>query len=167
MKRSMVVLALLACFGFSEKARASSSESVGLGVALGVAFPDGDLEGINVENWDANFNWGFFVNIPLIYTFHLTPSAELYKIGEKNATDISLAFKFIINLWKLDIFVGVVPGITSVDDLTAINIGGLCGLSFNLFANLNFFVQAKYKAVLQGDHNSKVMHMNAGVLFAF
>lgn len=150
-------------------ARADSSESVGLGVSLGVAFPEGtlDRDKVDLDDWDAAFNWGFYVNIPLIYTFHLTPSAELYKIGDQNATDISLAFKFIVNVWKLDLFVGVVPGLTTVADITAPNVGGLAGLSFNLFANLDFFLQAKYKIMFHGDRNARTLHGHAGILFTF
>jgi hypothetical protein len=147
---------------------AGSSDSVGLGVSLGVAFPEGQLDSdIVTDDWDAGFNWGFYVNIPLVYTFHLTPSAELYKIGDQNATDISLAFKFIINVWRLDLFVGVVPGLTAVNDIIGANVGGLGGLSFNLFANLDLFIQAKYKVLFHGDRNTRVLHANAGILFTF
>ncbi len=167
MKRSIGMLTpLVLVFGLAGQAVASSSDSVGLGVSLGVAFPEGQLDE-ELDNWDAEFNWGFYVNIPLIYTFHITPSAELYKMGKQNATDISLAFKFIVNVWALDLFFGVVPGLTTVDEITAMNVGGLGGLSFNLFANLDLFLQVKYKVVFHGGRNSRALHANAGVLFTF
>ena len=45
-----------------------------------------------------SFAYGFYVDIPLISTFHITPSSELYKFADQNATDFDLAFKFIIPL---------------------------------------------------------------------
>jgi hypothetical protein len=148
---------------------ARSSDSVGLGISLGAAFPDGevDRDKFAVRDWQASFNWGFYVNIPLISTFHITPSAELYKVGDQHATDISLAFKFIVPVWRLDLYIGVVPGLTAVNDVYAPNVGGLAGLSFNLFANLDLFFQAKYKVLFHGDRNTRVLHGNAGFLFTF
>ncbi|MBN2496584.1 MAG: hypothetical protein JXR96_18490 [Deltaproteobacteria bacterium] len=169
MRRVTLLIAALAICAIPLSAAASSAESVGLGVALGVAFPEGaDLKTeVVVDDWDPSFNWGFYVNIPLISTFHITPSAELYQIGEQNATDISIAFKFIVPIWLLDIYVGVVPGLTTIADIHAMNVGGLVGLSFNMIANLDFFVQAKYKIMFHGDHNVRTLHGHAGVLFTF
>ena len=165
---TLMLISIVLCAQVSANAVASSSQSVGLGVSIGVAFPEGELDkDFSVNDWDAEFNWGFYVNIPLIYTFHITPSAELYKIGNQHATDLSLAFKFIINVWQLDIYAGVVPGITAMNDINAINVGALGGVAFNLFSNLNLFVQLKYKVVLHGDQNSKVLHANTGILFNF
>ena len=164
-----VLTSLVLVFGLAGEAAASSSDSVGLGVSRGVVLPEGefDTNDFEVDDWSAEFNWGFYVNIPLVYTFHITPSAELYKIGGQNATDISLAFKFIINAWALDIFVGVAPGLTTIGDITAANVGGLGGLSFNLFANLDLFFQVKYKVVFDDDKNSRALHANMGILFTF
>jgi hypothetical protein len=164
-----VVLCLSLAVGYALPAAATSSDSVGLGVSVGVAMPEGQLDEakFDIDDWDPSFNWGFYVNIPLVYTFHIMPSAELYKVGGQNATDISLAFKFIFNLWAIDLYAGVVPGLTAINDIAAFNVGGLVGLSFNLFANLDMFVQAKYKVVIHGDRNSRILHANAGVLFTF
>jgi hypothetical protein len=107
------------------------------------------------------------VNIPVVWTFHITPSAELYKFKKVNATDVNLAFKFIIPAWILDLYVGVAPGLTTVGDETLFNVGGLGGLAFNLFSNLDLFVEAKYKILIHDDENIRVLHANAGVLWHF
>ncbi len=168
MKR-IVFMFLIGMFLCAPNAWATSSRSIGLGVSLGVAFPEGDdlKQEVQVEDWQASFNWGFYVNIPLISTFHITPSAELYKIEDQNATDISLAFKFIVPIAFLDLYVGAVPGLTTVNDIHAMNVGGLLGVSFNMISNLDFFAQFKYKILFHGNENVRVMHANAGVLFAF
>ncbi len=160
---------ILLCMTSAMMAQARGRDSVGLGVSLGAAFPDGQVDEnkFDVDSWDVGFNWGFYVNIPILSTFHLTPSAELYKMGNQNTTDISLAFKFIVGAWKLDLFVGLVPGLTAVNDIIAPNVGGLGGLSFNLFANVDMFFQVKYKILFNGDRNSRVLHANAGFLFNF
>ena len=151
-------------------AASSEKSSVGLGVAIGVSFPEGkDTEEVPVDDWAASFNWGFYVNIPLIYTFHLTPMAELYKFGDQNATDIALGFKFIIPAWVLDLYVGFVPGLTTVGEVTAPHVGGAVGCAFNLFSNLDFFIEGKYKVMfnLDEDTNITVLHANAGILYHF
>ena len=100
--------------------------SVGLGVSVGAAWPQASSDHVSVgslpeiDDWATSFNWGFYVDIPIIWTFHITPSAELYKFGDENATDIALAFKFIIPVWKLDLYVGCVPGLTAVGNDTAL-----------------------------------------------
>ena len=169
MRTKIVVTIIIVSMAFVGAVHARNRNGVGLGVSLGAAFPEGqvDKDKFDVSNWDAGFNWGFYVNIPILSTFHLTPSAELYKMGDQNTTDISLAFKFIIDVWKLDLFVGLVPGLTAVNDIIAPNVGGLGGLSFNLFSNVDMFFQIKYKILFNGDHNSRVLHANAGFLFNF
>ena len=167
MKRLIVsVLALLIA---APVAAQPERRSVGLGFSVGMAFPEGgkDTGDIKMEDWEGSFNWGFYVNIPLIYTFHITPSAELYKFKDQNATDICLGFKFIIPAWVLDLYVGFVPGLTTVGEETAAHVGGVAGVSFNLFSNLDLFIQGKYKIMFEGDTNIRVLHMNAGFLYHF
>jgi|GEM_PF-1157288 len=172
MKRvTTVLLAVLLTALLATPAAASSEKSsVGLGVSLGVSFPEGDtLDEEQVDDWAASFNWGFYVNIPLIYTFHLTPMAELYKFGDKNATDIALGFKFIIPAWVLDLYVAFVPGLTTVGEITAPHVGGAVGCAFNLFSNLDLFIEGKYKVMfnLDEDTNISVLHANMGILYHF
>ena len=141
--------------------------SIGLGVALGAAFPTGSIPAIPSTDWQARFNRGFYANIPLIYTFHLTPTAELYRLAGQNATDMAIAFKFIVPLSRLDLYAGVVPGLTAVGDVTAANVGVLAGASFPLISNLDLFAQGKCKWLFQGERNIRVLHANAGILFNF
>jgi hypothetical protein len=160
---------LVACLSLPASA-GSEKSSVGLGVSVGVSFPEGgEVNKVDVEDWAASFNWGFYVNIPLIYTFHLTPMTELYKFGDQNATDIALGFKFIIPAWVLDLYFGFVPGLTTVGKVTAPHVGGVVGCAFNLFSNLDFFIEAKYKVMfnLEDDTNITVLHANAGILYHF
>lgn len=169
MKRTisfMILVAMIFIVPFPLAAQASDS-SVGLGLSLGVAFPQGSTDRIPSTDWKTSFNWGFFVNIPLIYTFHLTPSSELYKLGNQNATDMALAFKFIVPLSRFNLYLGFVPGLTTVADVIAPHLGVLAGGSFNLISNLDLFVQAKYKFLFEGDQNIRALHANAGVLFNF
>ncbi len=152
---------------FSNAWANQNPQSVGLGVSMGASFPQGDSEDVGFEDWDGSFNWGFYVNIPLAWTFHLSPSAELYKFDDVNATDISLAFKFIIPMQVVDLYVGVVPGLTTVGDDTLANVGAMGGISFNIVSNLGFFFETKYKILFEGSYNIRVLHLNAGVLFHF
>ena len=161
---SAAMMILLACLPAGAQA---SGDSVGLGVALGVAFPSGSTARIATANGEASLDWGFYVNIPLLYTFHLTPSAELYKLGAQNATDVDLAFKFILPLSRFGLYGGVAPGLTTTGAVTAMHIGLLAGASFNLVSNLDVFLQGKYQWVFEGYQNLRVLHLNAGILFNF
>jgi hypothetical protein len=161
---SVAMMILLACLPAGAQA---SGDSVGLGVALGVAFPSGSTARIATANGEASLDWGFYVNIPLIYTFHITPSSELYKLGLQNATDMDLAFKFIVPLSRFSLYGGVAPGLTAAGEVTAMHVGLLAGVSFNLVSNLDTFVQAKYQWIFEGSQNLRVLHLNAGMLFNF
>ena len=163
----LIVPALLLLLAAFPAAAQSSASSVGLGVAVGLAFPQGDTPGITSTDWRTSFNWGFYVNIPIISTLHLTPSSELYRFEGTNATDFSLAFKFIIPLPRFDLYVGLVPGLTAFQDLLAPNVGILAGGSFRLVGNLDLFVQGKYDWVFESGENLRVLHANTGILFLF
>jgi hypothetical protein len=145
----------------------SSGDSVGLGISAGVTLPKGSTANIPSTDLKMALNWGFYVNIPLIYTFHLTPSSELYKFENQNATDMSIAFKFIVPLNRFDLYAGFVPGLTTVGETTAFHVGVLAGGNFPLISNLDLFIQGKYKWLFEGGENIRVLHANVGILFNF
>jgi len=168
MKRRTLVVVLTIILALSiPMASHAAGDSVGLGISVGAAFPQGTTDSISSTDWKTSLNWGFYVNIPLIYTFHLTPSAELYKFDDQNATDMSIAFKFIVPLSRFDLYAGFVPGLTAVAEVTALHVGILVGGNFPLISNLDVFVQGKYKFLFEGGENLKVLHVNVGILFNF
>jgi len=146
---------------------AQSQNPVGLGISLGAAYASGTTPNIPNSGGSMSFNWGFYVDIPLLYTFHITPSAELYKLQDNNATDIDLAFKFIVPLSGFAIYAGFTPGLTAVTTILDAHVGVLAGATFQLVSNLDVFFQAKYNIVLDGGQYLQVVHANAGVLFKF
>ncbi len=158
----MVAAALVTAAG-----AAGAQSGVGLGVAVGTTFPQNSTDDISFDDWDPSVNWGFYVDIPLLSSFHITPSAELYKLGDENATDMALAFKFIVPLSHLDFYAGFVPGLTATGSTTSIHIGVVAGAAFVLVSNVDWFVQGKYKFVFEGGENIRVLHLNAGLLFRF
>ncbi len=142
-----------------------SEKPVGLGVSLGLAFPQGGTD--SIEDSETSFDWGFYVNIPLIYSFHITPSAELYGLADMNATDIDIAFKFIVPLSDFSVYGGFSPGVTAVGDTMPLHVGLLAGGSMKLVSNLDAFAQLKYTFLFEGGRNMSVFHLNAGILFNF
>jgi hypothetical protein len=160
----LVVLALSSAVPLSAD---PSATSVGLGFSFGAAFPQGSTTNIPNTEGQPSFNWGFYVNIPLISTFHITPSTELYKFDAQNATDVDLAFKFIVALDDISLFAGVSPGVTTVADVLAPHVGVLLGAGFPLVSNLDAFIQAKYNILFDANQNIRIFHVSAGVLFAF
>jgi hypothetical protein len=163
----LVPLALAAILTvLSAGALAAQGRGTSLGLVVGGAFP-GPATAQIPSNQDLGFNWGFFVNLPLLDTFHLAPSAELYKFGSSNATDFDFAFKFIVPLSSYSLFLGLAPGLTTVNSLTAPHVGVLGGASFPLVSNLDAFVSAKYVVVFDKGTNMPVFHLNCGLLFNF
>jgi hypothetical protein len=146
---------------------AQSQNPVGLGVSFGLADASGSTPNIANPGGTSSFNWGFYVDIPLIYTFHITPSSELYMIQGYNATDIDLAFKFFIPLSGFALYAGFAPGLTAVTSVLDPHVGVLVGATFQLVSNLDLFLQGKYNIVFDGGENMTVIHANAGILFKF
>lgn len=145
---------------------AEAKRAVGLGVGAGIAVP-------TIEDVSTNPTWafGFYTDIPLISTFHITPSTLVYRIERDNgkkesATDVSINFKFMIPIGRVDIFVGVTGGVTSTDVLRP-HVGALAGVSVNLVSNLDVFVNAGYKAILTGDEQIHEIQIFAGPLIRF
>ena len=143
---------------------AEARRGVGLGVGAGIAVPTADTP------FELAPAWGFYTDIPLLNTFHITPSALVYNLnpeggGEQSATDISLNFKFMVPLPRLDLFAGVTAGVTSTNTLTP-HMGGLIGVSMHVVSNIDAFVNVNYKYVAQEQivHDIQIF---AGPLFRF
>ena len=161
--KPVVILAVLLALPLSCFAEPSG---VGLGFSVGGAMPTGNPAGIPASGL-VSFDYGFYVDIPLISTFHITPSSELYRFADQNVTDFDLAFKFIIPLASMDIFAGIVPGLTAVSSTLDLHLGALVGASFTLVSNLSAFVQGKWDFLFDPAQNVSVFHVTAGILFAF
>jgi hypothetical protein len=148
------------------------AHGVGLGVGVGVAAPFGKIiTPSGIESLKPNFDWGFYVDIPLAYGFHLTPHAELYNVNQKlSATDLGLAFKFIIETPRVRPYFGIDVGDTNLDSAQQINVGGLVGLNIVLIANLDFFVEGRYIEIVRGAEvggNVGTVHAFGGLLIRF
>ncbi|RME20639.1 MAG: hypothetical protein D6806_15995 [Deltaproteobacteria bacterium] len=166
MKKILATFILLAGMLAANHARAAS-DNVSLGFTFGAAFPQHSTSEVQFDDWDSSFSWGFYVNIPVVWTFHIAPTTTLYQFRSVNATDVDLAFKFLIPVWRIQLFFGVAPGVTTVADDHMFNVGGLAGCSFNFVSNLDAFVEARYKILIEGDQNIRVLHTFAGLLWHF
>jgi hypothetical protein len=160
----IIIILLVGCLAAGRPARANAN-GVGLGVSLGAVFPHS--EGVAFD--DVGLSWGFWVDIPIAWTFYLSPSTELYNIGgsvgENGATDVCLNFKFIIPLGGIRPFFGAAGGVTNMGEYQA-NVGLLGGLSFSLVGNLELFGAVKYKIIIR-DPNIHMIHTSGGLQFVF
>lgn len=166
--KSLFSLALVTAAVAAAGPAQAQTRSVGLGIGAGVALPN-----ISDIPTDPSFSWGFYTDIPIISTFHITPSTIVYRIDPESsagasATDVSLNFKFVVPLGPLDLFAGVTAGVTSTNDLDP-HVGGLVGGSLNLVSNLDVFVNVNYRLVLEDGNagNIGTWHIFAGPLFRF
>ncbi len=161
MKRiAVLTVVLMVMLGASA---AGQARSVALGVGAGAVIPARS----DVGTRDTSFAWGFHVNIPILETLHLSPSSELYQTAGVYATDVALAFKFMVPLRPSALYFGVAPGLTAAGRDTAAHVGVLGGLSIPLLSNISGFAQYKYKVLFQDDTNTRMSHVTAGLLFSF
>jgi hypothetical protein len=163
MKR--IILTVL--FGIALAGIAAAQSSVGLGASFGGAFPHGDADELVSDTPEPSFSWGYYVNIPLISSFHIAPSTHLYKLGGENATDIDLAFKFMVPLNRFELYGGFVPGLTTTGETTAPHVGALAGTSFRFVSNLDGFIEGTYSFLFSGNQNLRLFRLGAGLLFRF
>jgi hypothetical protein len=145
----------------------AAAQPVGLGVGAGIALPHGEATELVSESLEASFAWGYYVNIPLVSTFHVVPSTTLYLLNGENATDLDLAFKFIIPLGDLSLYAGLSPGLTTVSETTAPHLGILGGTSFRLLSNVDLFVDGVYSFLFAEAGSARVFRISAGALFRF
>lgn len=166
MKRGLLMAAFLGIVLAAPAAAQARADGVGLGLTVGTVFPSGG----DVEFSDVGLSWGFWVDIPIAWKFHIAPSAEIYNIGgdvdQNTATDIDLNFKFIIPAGFMKVFFGAAGGVTVTQGGYDPNVGLLAGLSFPLVSNLEAFVAGKYGIIIN-DPNIHLIHTTAGVLFVF
>lgn len=153
---------------FSAAPPAHAKRAVGLGVGAGLAVPTA------AAPFKMAPAFGFYTDIPLISTFHITPSTLVYRLDPKDgstgstATDVSINFKFMIPLGRLDLFGGVTAGLTATNELTP-HVGGLAGASYNIVSNLDVFVNVGYKFLVPKDGGQNVhdIQIFAGPLIRF
>ncbi len=139
---------------------AMAKPAPGLGVFSGVKFN-------SVDDFDLSHNFGFFVDLPLVSTFYLSPTADTYTLGEAAVTDLTLAFKFVIPLRGWAPYLGVLPGLSTVSNDRHFIIGGAGGAYIHLVANLSLLVQVEYKQIFKDEIEGGTVHGQGGLLFRF
>ena len=143
------------------------ARNVGLGVAVGGTYSPTQLNTIDVGS---GFGWGFFVDIPLLDTFVISPAAMLRESnfggGKRPVTDIDLNFKFIVPMGKMKLGVGVLGGITSADKFYG-HYGALGYWSIQAVSNLDIFLLGQYKQTLHQTKQIDDLHIYAGGMFRF
>jgi hypothetical protein len=172
----MRALAPLLAFGallVTSNQALADARGVGLGVAAGVDIQRGEgLGGEDGVATDQSLSWGFFVDIPLLETFFITPAAMIYELdagdGDKAAlTDVDINFKFIVPLGRIRAGGGVTAGLTTgLGDYLG-HYGLLGYFSFNLVANLDAFAMVHWKRLAFGSDQYDNIHGYIGGMFTF
>jgi hypothetical protein len=194
MRKGTLLLTMLATMAVAAPRARAGAYDVGLGVAGGLAYSPTEVResATNLLKPIGNsFAWGFFVDIPLLATFYISPAAMLYELdlgdGAKPVTDIDLNFKFIVPIGALHLGAGLTAGLTAgaarettTDPASgqtvstnerqyASHIGALGYLSYNLVANIDGFVMMQYKRILRDDKQPNItdLHGYLGAMFRF
>ncbi|RJO68058.1 MAG: hypothetical protein C4523_07840 [Myxococcales bacterium] len=150
-----------------------SNRQVGLGVLVGANFPFSN----NVD-YKITESWGFFVDIPIISTFHIAPSTTLYRLNmddgssDQGIADVSLNFRFVIPfpMWGLFFaaFLGTSYGEFVEGDVIQAHVGGNLGFTVRLVSNLDFIMLGQYKLLIDGNQsNVNSAQAMAGLQFNF
>jgi len=180
LKNVFAIIIIVGLLVFSVPAQAQetgegTNKQVGLGIMAGATFPFA-----NSENYKITEAWGFYVDIPIISTFHISPATTLYRldhksdgtIGNKGITDLSINFKFVIPLPSWKIFLAATMGISNGSfkggDVVQMHVGGNLGFTVRLISNLDFMAMCQYKLLIDGDQgNLHLMQPTAGLQFNF
>lgn len=139
--------------------QAPNTSSVSLAISLGPVMNQSELEN------GYSFSGGFYTDIPLLETFHITPSTTIYRFNEFSQTNVSLSFKFLVPMQRFDLMTGLTAGLTSSKTIFP-HVGFFGGITFPLISNLSWFVSANYLYQFDAStmHNISV---NTGPLFRF
>ncbi len=156
----------------SGRPAAAGAQGVGLGVAAGVDVYRASPEEGDSTDREAGFAWGFFVDIPLLETFYITPATTLYDLdfgtGKVSVTDVDLNFKFIVPLGTARLGGGVTAGLTSGLDEDYYGHYGLLGyFSVNVAGNLEGFALLQYKRIPFQGGSIENTHAFVGGMFVF
>ena len=157
------VLFVVGGWAVSEEPRAEEPTSVTLGAGGGIAVPGRTHGGIS----ETSFAWGFHVNIPVLDTIRITPSSEIYRITDVYATDLALAFHYVIPFEIFEIYFGVAPGLTAWGTSTSPHVGGLLGFSIPILDDIGGFAQFRYKVLFPAETAVHVSHILTGLTFSF
>lgn len=178
MSKNFAVCATLALVLFcSRTAAAYAGREVGLGVAAGVAYsPTTTRPSIaNVQNSihaGQSFAWGFFVDIPILETFYISPAAMLYEynlgLGKVPITDVDVNFKFIVPVGIVRLGAGLTFGLTAASNQYGVHFGGLGYLGVNVVSNVDVFAMVQYKKLVRDPGpNIDDIHGFVGGMFHF
>ncbi|MEE8409372.1 MAG: hypothetical protein V3T05_07190 [Myxococcota bacterium] len=168
----LLVAALLVPAGDAHAHPRPDAKGVGLGVAVGFDYQRGvGIDGSVDVGTNQSFAWGFFVDIPLLETFYITPAAMLYEIdlgdGKQAVTDVDINFKFIVPLGRARVGAGFIAGLTTgLGDYLG-HYGGLGFFSFKLVSNLDAFAMVQFKRLAHGSVNYDNIHGYLGAMFIF
>jgi hypothetical protein len=176
MKKLLMVLTMflsVSLFSYQGNSYDTNYSGVKLGVAAGWSYSDINEDDVIKDH--NNLIWGFYVDIPLISTFNIVPSAMLYKVNylgaDLVATDISLSAKFKVPLSLLTLYVLGTGGLTQIQlapqDGISANVGFGFGASLNLVSNISFFGEGNYRIILADDGNIKNYYLSVGLLWGF
>ncbi|MEN0061194.1 MAG: hypothetical protein AAGA48_03535 [Myxococcota bacterium] len=147
---------------------ASPARNVGLGVVAGANLADA-----SELDLDTSFSWGFFVDIPLIETFYVTPAATVYELRQGDTrtshTDLDLNFKFVVPIKRVSLGLGPTVGVTTGLDQYRGHFGGLGFLSVNVVSNVDLMAMGQFKVLATGDNRPDInnTHVFGGVRFRF
>jgi len=155
---------------FAQEEDGSANKQVGLGAIGGVNIPIAKDSGYEVTEC-----WGFYTDIPVISTFHVSPQVNLWRIidnGKKSgAADLDLNFKFVIPLPGWKIFLSALLGLSTGDykiGMYAPHLGGNLGFTYRMVSNLDLVIMFQYKFLVDGtQHNVHQLEPLGGLQFNF
>ncbi len=158
--------------------RPVSERQAGVSAYAGAQFP---LH----SRYEITESWGFFVDIPIISTFYVTPQANLYRLVRDQKptatqsayeitgiTDLSMNFKFVVpvDYWRVYFAatLGMSNGKFKPDNVILPHFGGLFGFGYRAFPNIDLFLQSQYKILVStGEGNPQFINLVGGVSFWF
>jgi hypothetical protein len=160
-------------------AQTAHAEAVGLGFGAGVAYSPSSTQKLLDEvrtrvKAGQSVTWGFFVDIPIIKFFTVTPAAAVYQLhmpqGFVPFTDLEMHFKFLIPLAIVKFGAGAILGATTASTHIGMHFGGGAYLYGSILPNIQLFLQAKYQRFIRPEgprEDLDMIHGLAGIVTLF
>lgn len=115
-------------------------------------------------SWDVGGGGGFFVELPLMKSFHLSPGARFERCGALMSSEMDMNLRFVIPTEDVALFFALGPGVQTHDNrLHGVLSVGL-GAWTRLAGDVAFFGEGRF-AEYMGAGYREVFGLSGGLLF--
>jgi hypothetical protein len=154
------LLAVAFLFALAPFARAETDLAIGL---LGHGAVGNLADNGQGHNWDLGGGGALLVEVPLMKSFHVSPSATFSRMGGVASSETAVVFKYVLPLPTFALFLGLGPCAEVRNDYFHPGLVAEAGFWTHLFGSVAFLAQTRF-AEYSGDAYRESFQVGAGLL---